>query len=400
MNKLIIFFCCWFAGIFAGMNSNIFSVILPQVMTDLNGTQNPAVIGQMGSYILSLFLFGWVIGGIFFGILGDILGRVKSLTLSIIIYSVFTGVSSFVDSIWQLGAFRFITGFGVGGTMVCISILLSEVWPERSRALALGALITSYQIGVFVSGLLCKIFPDWHNVLAIGFLPLFLSLVILKFLKEPEKWVQNVKQKFNPSKHFAFLFVSSEPKNLWIGSIAFGGLLIGYWASLSWVPTWIQSLTNSSTDAKNYATMFHGAAAVIGCTLSGFLVNFFGRLPTLFISFFGAFLTSLVMFMSHEVFSTAIYWEYSILGIFIGVLQGSLYIYLPELFPTKIRGTSVGFCLNCGRVVTSIAVLFLGVLVSLMGGYIYALIAFSSFYALGGMVCLFAKETKAIALPE
>lgn len=396
-------FClCWLAGIFAGMNANLFSLMLPQAMQEVLGTNDRAAISQMGSYILSLFLIGWMAGGLVFGVVGDRFGRVRALTISIVLYALSTGVVSFATFSWQIAFCRFLTGFGVGGCMLSISVMLAENWPSRSRAVAIGALITSYQVGVFLSGLVGSIFPYWREAFLMGAWPVAVALMTQCRLKESRAWIERPKmEKYPLVVHLRNLFGSAHGGNLLIGSLAFGGLLVGYWASVAWVPTWIQDLAlTEGGQEKNWATMWHAIAAIGGCFAAGWLANAWGRLPVIGMSCGGAFLVSAAMFLIFDEFSVMIYWLHGFLGLLIGIAQAVLYIYLPELFPTTIRASAVGFCLNCGRILTAVAVLFVGLLVPIFGGYAYALFAFACVYLVAVGSSFFGEETRVRGLPN
>jgi MFS family permease len=377
-----IFVICWLAGAFAGMDATLFTVVMPQAVGEVAATIDRNTISSLSSYILSTFLAGWMCGGIFFGYLSDRTGRVKSMAVSVLLYTLFTGVTAFVSTPWALGICRFVIGLGVGGTMLGISIFLAENWPERSKALALGALITSDQVGVFLSGAVANLFPSWRMAFAIGAVPAVLGGIILMYFREPA---------MSGNKGEA----SSEPRRLLLGSVIFGSLLIGYWASATWIPTWIQDLVGPASHGleKTRATMVHGICAILGCLAAGKWADSWGRRPVLSITFFGALVTSLTMFLWFKTFSAAIYLTHGALGFFVGVLQAVLYIYLPELFPQALRGRLVGFCLNAGRVFTAAAVLFMGALVAWLGGYEISLSIFSLTYLVGGILIWKLPET-------
>lgn len=398
--QIFTFLCCWIVGAFAGMNANLFSLMLPQVLPELLFSSDRALISQMGSYILFTFLVGWMCGGIAIGVFGDRFGRVKAMAISIALYTLSTGCIGFASLPWHLLVCRFVTGLGVGGAMLSLSILLSESWPARLRAFAIGAGITSYQAGVFLSGFAANFFSDWHAVFFWGASPGLLAVILPICLQESEIWKNSKQNEIKNSlsflesfeTHMKKVFQSENRYRILIGSIAFGGLLVGYWASLSWVPAWIQDLVGStSTQEKNLATMYHAAAAMTGCLLAGYLANSWGRVPVILVSFIGAFAVSSWMFLTTETFTKLIYVQHGILGLFAGVAQAAMYIYLPELFTTQIRATAVGFCLNCGRIVTAILVLFVGVLVPLFDGYAYTLFAFSCIYLMGAGAVLFGS---------
>lgn len=368
---LMVFFGCWLGGIFDGMDSTLMSVAMPSAIGELTGSTDKSVVGPIASYVTSIFLVGWMLGGILFGIIGDKLGRVRSMIFSILLYALFTGLAGFAQSWPQLAVCRFLTGLGIGGELVSISTFLAEVWPARSRAVAIGVLITSYQAGVFIAGSINILFTDWRATFWIGALPALLVIFLRAAMKESDKWMEAREKSLHgnqPASHFQTLFHPANRHSLIIGGIGFGGLLIGYWASLSWIPLWVQDLvkTSGAGNERGIATMYQGIAAVVGCSMAGFFADWIGRRHTIIWASLGCLLASGLLFLSNTAFSPVVYWETALLGYFIGLMQSIMYIYLPELFPTLIRASGTGFCLNVGRLVTAIAVFFVGDVIHLV----------------------------------
>ncbi len=366
------FTICWLVGAFAGMNSTLFNVVQKNALDDLG-----LDVSVWGGTILFAFLIGWMIGGIVLGNFADRYGRVKAMAISVFLYSIGTGLTGFSASVYSFILFRFITGLGVGGAMMSISVYLGEVWRGKSRAQAVGALITSYQLGVFLSGLVCTYFSSWRYAFFTGGLPVLLCPILLISLKETKRKISQTKE-----------IPLNLKTNLMIGSVIFAALLIPYWTECAFVPTWIQTLPDISPKSHTYAVIAHGIVAVIGCFFAGTFANRFGRLKTLITSFAFAFIISLYMLLSEN------FWAFSLLGGFIGIVQAVSYIYLPELFPENIRATAVGFCLNSGRLITACLVFAMGPFIYFCGGFANALILFSSFYLVGVVVCAFGLETK------
>ncbi len=426
VNKLHwwIFFGCWFGGIFDGMDSSLYMVIQHDALADLLNTTARGEISQAGSWIMSVFLVGWTLGGMAFGFIGDKYGRVTAMVASILLYAIFTGLSGFAVEPWQLGLCRFLTGFGIGGELVSITTMLAECWPAKSRAVVLGLLITSYQTGVFLAGLIPAYIytvgqqvgiAPWRLVFFVGVIPAVLAILIRLRMDESPLWLAEAEERREsgalvPTKpnlldemraQFAVVFHPQYRKDVLLGGAIFGGLLVGYWASLAWIPTWIQDMLAGAGNGteKSVATMWHGLAAVIGCGLAGVVANAIGRRWTIAIGYVGMFAATALLLLSNTTFTPAIYWQDGLLGFFGGLSQAIVYVYLPELFPTKIRASAIGFCLNMGRTVTAVAVLFVGSLTSLFGGYAMALLVFSASYLVSVVCGLLARETKGQPLP-
>ncbi len=383
-----VFAICWLAGVFAGMNANIFSAMLPQAIAEIAGSSDRAVVGQLGSYVLSSFLLGWMLGGIFLGLASDRLGRVKALVISVALYTGFTALAGTAESAFLLALYRFGVGLGVGGTMLGISILLSETWSSGSRTIAIGGVVASYQVGVFLSGSAAAMFPDWRTAFKMGVSPIILTIPIFFFFRESSPGIKTHSDSLTEALQLV-------KRNLILGGVIFGSLLIAYWASLSWIPTWIQDLVGvqGQVQERNIATMVHGVCAIVGCVAAGPLADKLGRRWIVGASYIAGFILSWWMFFGYTAFSQEIYVLHGLLGFAVGVAQGVMYIYLPELFPNQLRATCVGLCLNIGRIVTVVVVLFIGVIVSWFGEYAKALSFFATLYLVGGIGVYFAPET-------
>lgn len=379
---------CSAIGIFAGLSASLFSLLLPQIIFHITGENSLEGMGRVGGYVMASFLIGWTIGGIAFGIVSDRFGRVKGIMLSIMIYSIATSLVPLASSMWHLHLMRCAAGIGVGGAMISCAVFLSESGLKITKGISLGVLVASYQAGVLLSGVVVGLM-DWRYTFMTALFPLILSGLVFQWFIEPLP----SKKKELVSKDKSHLRPFDYKKQMIFGSILFGSLLIGYWASLSWIPTWIEGLLWNVQKEKAMATILHGLMAILGCLVAGILSDRWGRRKLMMIAFIGAFLCSWKMFFTHRVFDPMIYAENGLLGFFIGMAQSILYVYLPELFPQRIRGVSVALCLNIGRVVTIAALFFVGYLVMCLGGFGGALSVFALFYLLGALAAWFAPET-------
>ncbi len=401
----LVFLGCWLGGIFDGMDSTLMTVAMPSALAELLGTTARDVTSQAGSIIACCFLLGWTAGGIGFGWIGDRLGRVRAMVGSVLLYAAFTGLSGFATTWPMLAACRFLTGLGIGGELVSIATFLAEVWPARSRALAVGALITSYQAGVFLAGLVNFSVPTWRHAFWIGTLPALLVVFLRMTFKESDRWHearQRDREGTEETGPVMILLDRTHRRDLMVGALIFGGLLVGYWASLSWIPMWIQSLpgVHAGGQERSLATMAQGLGAMAGCALAGWLAEVIGRRGTLVIGYLGAFACSAILFLTNAIFSPVVHLESAGLGLFTGLAQATSYIYLPELFPTRARATGTGFCLNAGRLVTAFAVLFVATAVATLGGHGPAALAFASSYLVGILGAVLGRETRRLALAD
>ncbi len=385
----LLFIICFIGNMFGGVISTLMSVYLPDVVKDLKGGQSQTELNYISAFISSMFIFGWTVGGFLWGFIGDMAGRRVSLLLSIVCYGVFTCLISFCTQWWEIVACRFVSGLGMGGLLVLSFTLISEVWPEKSRAVFTGILSISIPVGIFSAGAINNLVASWRQGFMVGIIPLAVAIVGFWLINESGLWLKNHNDHVSENNENSGL----NPKTLLIGSVIFGTALIGLWAIFSWLPTWIQSLL--TTDAKKergMSMMFLGMGGLIGGFLSGWFVNAVGLRRSLIWSFIVCAVFSCVLFKTNSTFSNIIYVEIAVLALFFGASQGILSLYIPLLFPTSVRASATGICFNTGRFFTGFAVLGVGVLVSTLGGYGNALFIFSLIFVVGLVAVLLIKD--------
>jgi MFS family permease len=173
-----------------------------------DGSVDPKAVDFYGGLATCIFMIGWATGGLIFGVIGDRLGRAKTMMITIVIYSLCTGLSALSQGFWDFAFYRFITGLGVGGEFAVGVALVAEVMPDRARPYALGLLQALSAVGNFLAALIgiglgqaqlhmgSKIagWEPWRWKFVIGALPAVLALVIRAGLKEPERWQEMKKQ--------------------------------------------------------------------------------------------------------------------------------------------------------------------------------------------------------------
>jgi predicted MFS family arabinose efflux permease len=386
----LLFAVCFLGNVLGGMASTLMSVYLPVVVKELLGTADGGDINRVSAYISALYFAGWTVGGFTWGVIGDRIGRARSLAMALVMFGIFTFLTSFVTS-WEMAMiFRFLCGFGVGGMLVINTTLLSEVWPDRSRAIFIGILSVGFPVGIFSSGAVNFLVSSWRHGFTMGILPLGIGAVSLGLLRESEKWQK--------SRHHAEGSVTIDRslfrRDLLNGSVIFGSMLIGLWAIFSWVPTWVQSLLKG-TDGQHergLSMMLMGAGGLTGGFLSGWVSNALGTRKAMLVCFSGCFILSFLLFKINTGFSGITAAEITLLSFLFGISQGLLSVYIPLLFPVPLRATATGFCFNTGRIFTAAAVFFVGALVTNLGGYGNSLFVFSFILLLGFIFLLFSKN--------
>ncbi|HVS92116.1 MAG TPA: MFS transporter [Mucilaginibacter sp.] len=392
----MLFIVCFAGNMFAGVVSTLMSVYLPVVVRELRGSQTASQFDTMSAYINSIFIFGWAAGGFLWGVIGDKAGRKISLLLSIACFGIFTLLISQASQWWQIVACRFLSGVGTGGLLVISFTLISEVWPEKTRAVYTGILSISIPVGIFSAGAINYVVTSWRQGFMVGLIPVAVAIVGYWMISESGLWLKDHEEHVNANSRDAGLFHSSNVKTLLIGSIVFGTMLIGLWAIFLWLPTWIQSLlTTDANKQRGISMMFMGMGGLTGGFISGWVVNLLGLRKSLILSFVVCSAVSFVLFKTNTVFSPIIYAEIAVLALFFGISQGVLSLYIPLLFPTSIRASATGFCFNIGRLFTGAAVLGVGVLETTLGGYSNALFIFSLVFVIGLIAMLVIKDIQA-----
>ena len=404
-----VFAICFISSMFGGVVSTLMSVYLPVAVKDLLGPVPEARLNAVSASINAVFIFGWMFGGVFWGMVCDRIGRSRSVMLSTLCYGLFTVATAAAPSWLLVTGCRFFSGFGVGGVLVTTTIMISESRTGKRRAVALGILSISIPVGIFSAGLLNYLLPGWREAFLTGIIPLLAGIVALLFLKEPrveqeeaalgvemaETSIAGVSSGSRKASSRNFLSPSYR-KNLWIGSLIFGTMLIGMWAIFSWLPTWVQSLSGEgdAQHARGLSMMVLGAGGLTGGFISGWVAHAIGQRRTMLLCFGICFSMAFFLFKVAHSFSGVAYPELALMAVFFGISQGSLSGYIPELFPAEVRASATGFCFNLGRLFTATAVFFVGALVTFLGGYSNTLFIFSFIFLAGFLVTWYAGSKR------
>ena len=181
----------WLGWLFDGLDMHLYTLVATAFVAQLMVLpESDPSVGQHGAIIQAAFLVGWALGGAFFGRVGDLLGRSRTLTLTILTYACFTGLSFFAQTWWHLMIFRFLAALGIGGEWAVGASLLSETWPKKWRPWVAATLQSAVNCGVLLA---C--FAGWmlagqepRYIFLIGVLPAFITLWIRKAVPETETW--------------------------------------------------------------------------------------------------------------------------------------------------------------------------------------------------------------------
>ncbi|HEX2931084.1 MAG TPA: MFS transporter, partial [Candidatus Binatia bacterium] len=377
------------------MDGYLYAIVLFPAMSDLLGTTESSVIGWHGGIVLSIFMLGWALGGLIFGPIADRYGRARTMAITILIYAGFTGLCGIASSWQELALYRFMTGLGIGGEWSAGAALIAETWPERSRAKAAGIMQSCGGIGFFLaSWLYLAIGPyGWRWVFAFGILPAVVAFYIRRSLEEPQHWVR-ARAPTNP---LAAIFKKPLRRDVLVGA----GLAIiatfGYQGAVQWVPSWISAMlhaqgTKSVIPQVSLITTVLNFGGMIGCVVIPLVADRWGRKRALVTYFVGALVFVPTTVFLAETFVQALVVS-PLMGFFAAGVFAGFAIYFPELFPTALRATAQGFCYNFARIISAVAPIAVGAIVSSYGSFAPAIAIVSLVYALGLIVLISARET-------
>ena len=360
------------------------------------------------SYYNATFLFGAATGGLVFGWLGDRIGRVRAMGMSILCYSLFGGAGYFSQSAEQLLLLRFLSGMGVGGMWPTGVSLVGEAWADISRPTLSGLLGTSANVGiVLLSAIVWQwpITPDsWRWILLVGATPALLGVLVLLTVPESPAWLATQNKK-DSAGSLVPLFSPPLLKLTLIG-IALGTIpVLGGWGVTSWLIPWAadeqRKLGIVSSESPALAAIMRASGGALGSLFGGWIANLVGRRATYFLISLSSFLLSEYIYLTLSPtmpgFSAAVF----AIGCVSTVFFGWLPLYLPELFPTHMRATGAGISFNWGRILSAVGVLGTGALTAyLAGNYQRAGMVMSFIYAAGMLVIVFAPDTTGKKLSE
>jgi MFS family permease len=356
-------------------------------------------VGRYGSIIQAGFLLGWALGGGFFGRIGDRLGRARALSLTILTYAAFTGLSFFAQTWWHLLIFRFLAALGIGGEWAVGASLLSETWPRKWRPWMAAVLQSGVNIGVLgavvANLMLAKAEPKW--LFLVGILPALLVLWIRRAVPEPTEWRAAKEMAHHKEPGVRDLF-HGEVRSItvWVMLVC-GVSLTAHWAFMFWHGQHLRNLPevlNWSPEQKNKlvstALYLIMGASILGNFFAATIARVLGYRLTI-VWFCVAYFC--VMFGAYYVprDHTALLCWLPFIGFFQGVFA-LFTMYLPPLFPTLLRTTGAGFSYNIGRTIAAFGTVFFG-LFSKVGDHRAALFYASFLFLPAALIALRLPRT-------
>jgi len=421
----LVFLVVWAGWSLDAADFGLYSLVLRPALIDLLGGNPPLTdIGKYGGLLAMAGLFGWAIGGFTFGILADYIGRVRTLAFSIAIYAFFTAMQGLSIGLWDFAIYRFIAGLGTGAELMVGIPLLAETLGETHRAKIGSVMMTGGAVGFFVASWAYGLVGGygWRYVFFLGIVPAILLAVIRRRMFEPERFadVQQRRRAFAAGRATAGddhqfmrfvplqLFNHDNRYNTMVGVLFGLGSLLAVWTTVIWLPTILSLMAQKGGIDANAAAPFVGRGMMLwsgggffGYIAFGFLADVVGRRPTVSLFSLGTVAAGLTLYLALPAYDP---WYPVVLPIFgffvIGVFSGYA-VYLPELFPTQIRSTGVGFCTGSARIITSFGPLVAGLLVGAFGGSFNRVTAVMTCFALLSIIAMYlGRETKGDPLPR
>ncbi len=401
--------------VFDAFEGQLFNITRNQLLADvLKVAPGASAIRFYGEVFLGVFLVGGTLGGVFFGWLGDRIGRKPALMLTVLMYSLFSGLTYFADSLWQIGLLRFLVATGVGGEWAVAAPLVAEVFPQRARAHASGIFHATSIAGIWLAAAAgLAVGAHWRQAYLLGVLPALLILWVRASVKEPETWV-SAKQKMavgQGAQLGSFRDLLLNP--VWGRRAILGMLLAAVGLGTFWGVTVAgQDLAREmllrhgvpAGAAAEKAKFAYGIVQAIGAGLGmlavGPIAVWLGRKRT-----FVLYQVCSLIFIPATCYLPSSYATLLILlpfyGFFTHGIHAGFAVYLPELFPHHLRSTGAGFCFNGGRLLAATVLLFSGWLKSLPGLDLrLAITLLGLLFIPGILIVSFLPETKDRPLPE
>ena len=397
------------------MDSFIYALVLVPALRDLlPGSGIPATAANLGYYgglLFALFLVGWGLAFLW-GPIADRFGRVRTLMLTILCYSVFTFLGCAAATVWQLALFRLLAGIGIGGEWTLGGILVAEEWPEDRRVQGAAYMHTGYYFGTFLAAVVNYTIGaryGWRAVFAVGGAPALLVAFIRFGVSEPKRW-QQLGRRLTARQAFVMLFGTEYRRRTVLNATFLLISMIGLWAGSVYVPssvTYLAAQTSLSTEQgarlASYATMLLSVGTILGCLMLPWLAERFGRRGAL------AFYFGLMFVFVAYGFGYAFYLPVHALRwflpslFFLGVGGANFAIYtlwLPEQYRTECRASAFAFATSSGRFVAAGVTFLVGAGVARFHT-IGTPIALTSIAFLIGLVLLpWGEETRGKLLPR
>ncbi|MGA9472242.1 MAG: MFS transporter [Terriglobales bacterium] len=416
-NQIRGFWAAWGGWTLDGMDSFIYALVLVPSLRDLlprSGiAASKANVGYYGGLLFALFLVGWGMAFLW-GPVGDKFGRVRTLMLTIVFYSVFTLLSAFATNVWQLAILRLLAGIGIGGEWAMGGTFVAEEWPEQRRQTGAGLMHTGYYVGIFLAALANYAIGSrygWRAMFAVGGVPALLLAWIRHGVTEPARWLEkgNVVHSWAFWRPLATLFSPELRRRTILNSLFMLASISGLWAGTVYVPSAITALAEASgrigpqvAQLASRGIMLVSFATILGCLIMPWLADKAGRRGAL--AFFFALMMIFIALTFGKVFylgGAGLPWFFACL-FFLGIGGANFSVYtlwLPEQYPTICRGSAFAFATSFARFGGAGITFLVGAGVRHFGSLGTPVAITAIAFALGLLLIPFGAETRGQPLP-
>jgi MFS family permease len=368
----------------------------------------PATLGFYGGLLFALFLVGWGLS-MLWGPVADRYGRVRTLSLTILCYSIFTFLGAFTTTVWQLAACRLLAGIGIGGEWSMGGTFLAEEWPEDRRATGAAYMHTGYYVGIFLAAVLNYTIGarfGWRAMFLVGGAPALFVTFIRRSVRESQRW-QKAAADRSMSGAFAKLFAPTYRRRTWLNATYLLVSIVGLWAGSVYVPASVSYLAAragyasvAATRLASFGTMLLSLGTIAGCLVLPRIASLLGRRLTLavYYALMGATIALAFGYVFYLPAATALRW-FVVCLFLLGVGGANFAIYtlwLPEQYDTSCRASAFAFATSVGRFAGAGITFLVGAGVSRYQS-IGAPVAMTSIaFALGLLLLPFGEETRTL----
>ena len=397
-----------------------------------------AAVPRYAGYILATTVFGWATGGVIGGIIADYIGRKRTMLLAILAYSLTTGLSAFAWDWVSFAVLRFLVGVAIGSEWATGASIVSELWPDHARGKGGGLLQCGAGLGSIVASLVWLAITSesfggaigtagpsaWRYLYLIGVLPALVTLWIRRNIPESPRWEEaNERRRFAQAQRqsgavlegvdaaltkFTLVDLFSDRsvrRPLVFAFLMMLSVTFAFWGVGTFIPTYVAGVAAkaglSGPAWAGWAGLITAACGTVGFVSLGFLADAIGRRPTAMIWYVACLVLTPIVYL------WGASWGFLPLLVLVGVfgfftlgIWAWAPVWLPELFPTRMRGTAVAFCFNAPRFVSCLGPLIAGTLIAYFGGFGMAATIVGLFFILGVVAAPFLPETKGKPLPH
>jgi MFS family permease len=412
------FLAAWGGWVLDGMDSFIYALVMAPALRELlprSGIpSDQSHVGFYGGLLFALFLVGWGCS-LGWGPIADRFGRVLTLMLTILCYSLFTFLGAFATSVWMLAAFRLLAGIGIGGEWSMGGTFIAEELPESRRKMAAGLMHTGYYVGIFIAAI-ANYFVGarfgWRAMFIVGGTPALLVGFIRYGVTESKRWQDRIKQvgrSWTMHRAFFELFSPEYRRRTVLNSIYLFISIVGLWAGSVYVPSSVSALAAKAGFAEpqgvrlaSYGTMILAAGTIIGCLLLPILAEKFGRRMTLAIYFalMAAFISLGFGYVFYLPAHALVWFMICLFWLGVGGANFAMYtLWLPEQYRTECRASAFAFATSIGRFAGAGITFLVGAGVAYYHTIGTPVALTSIAFVIGLLLLPFGKETKGEALP-